>query len=271
MSGTVAVLSGVFVYPLKSAAGIPLDRAEVGKRGIADDRRWMVVDEGSQFISQRTHPRLALVRVRFAPGGLMLSAPALPDLLLPRPAAGAAPRAVTVWGDTVAAAPAGPDAAGWMSEHLGCPCDVVYLPDAAGRPLEEGYRPRREISFADAFPFLLISEGSLADLNGRLAQPLPMNRFRPNLVVSGCPPYAEDGWRRITIGALSFVVAKPCSRCATTIVDQATGARGREPLATLARYRRVGNDVLFGQNLIHENEGELAAGDPVRLLETAGD
>jgi len=174
-----------------------------------------------------------------------------------------------VWEDTVAAPSAGAAAAAWMSEHLGCRCEVVYLPDTTERLVDEGYEPRRELSFADGFPFLLISEGSLADLNSRLAQPLPMNRFRPNVVVSGCEPYAEDGWGVVVIGALRFVVAKPCSRCATTIVDQDTGERGREPLVTLARYRRAGNQVYFGQNLIHEDEGELAVGDPVLLVGTS--
>lgn len=267
MSAPAAFLSGLFVYPLKSAAGIPLDRARIRERGIVDDRRWMVVDAGGQFISQRTHPRMALVRVRFAPDGLLLSAPELPDLAVARIPPGGRTRPVTVWGDTVAAPSAGAGAAEWMSEHLGCRCDVVYLPDDAARSVEPGWGPSRLVSFADGFPFLLISEGSLADLNARLDAPLPMNRFRPNLVVSGCAPYAEDGWRRISVGRLRFVVAKPCSRCATTVVDQATADRGREPLATLAGYRRAGTEVFFGQNLIHEDEGELVLGDPVVLLE----
>ncbi len=262
-----AVLAGLFVYPLKSAAGISLGRAPIGARGIADDRRWMVVDAGGQFISQRTHPRMALVRVRFATDGVLVSAPGFPDLALPRVPHGGSARSVAVWGDTVAAPSVGAGAAEWMSAHLGCRCDVVYLPDDAARVVEPGWGPSRLLSFADAFPFLLISEESLADLNSRLAVPLPMNRFRPNLVVSGCGPYGEDSWMRIAIGELCFVAARPCSRCATTVVDQDTGERGREPLATLAGYRRTGNEVFFGQNLVHEDEGELTLGDPVVLLD----
>lgn len=261
-----ATLSGVIVYPLKSAGGIALDRARVGARGIDDDRRWMVVDEAGEFVSQRSHPRMALVRVRFAGGGLVVTAPGLPELVLPRPAEDAPRRTVTVWRDAVAAPSAGRDAAAWMTEHLGCRCDVVYLPDDAERTVEPGFGPQRQVSFADAFPFLLVSEGSLAGLNARLAQPVPMDRFRPNLVVSGCPPHAEDGWTRIAVGEVRFAVVKACSRCTTTVVDQDTGKRGSEPLATLSRYRRVGNSVVFGQNLVHVGEGELAVGDPVTVL-----
>jgi uncharacterized protein len=260
-----AVLSGLFVYPLKSAAGIALSRARIDARGIAGDRRWMVVDRSGVFLTQRTQPRLALVRVRIAGDDVVLSAPGMGELALAPPAAGAPRRVVTVWRDTVPAVPAGATASEWMSEHLGCRCDVVYLPGDVVRPVDPGYGAGRQVSFADAFPFLLLSQGSLDDLNSRLAKPVPMNRFRPNLVVAGCEPYAEDGWGELTIGTLRFAVARPCVRCATTTVDQATGERGREPLATLALYRRAGEGVVLGQNLIHLDRGELALGDPVAL------
>ena len=264
MSEPVATLSGLFVYPLKSAGGIPLTRARVGPRGIEDDRRWMVSDRDGRFLSQRTHPRLALVRVRLEGSGLVLSAPGgLPELLVARPSRGAATRPAVVWSDTVAATPAGAEAAAWMSEHLDVRCSLVYISDEAVRTVKPKYSPRRSLSFADAFPFLLLSEASLADLNRRLDRPVPMDRFRPNLVVADCTAYAEDEWRRLSIGALRFVVAKPCSRCVATTVDQDSGERGREPLTTLATYRRSGSDVNFGQNLLHENEGPLLLGAPV--------
>jgi uncharacterized protein len=261
-----AVLTGLFVYPLKSAAGIALPRARVDARGIEGDRRWMVVDAASGgFLSQRSHPRLALVRVRLRSDGLVLSAPGLGELAVARPGAGVPRRSVTVWGDEVGAPSAGADAATWMSEHLGCRCDVVWLPDDAERSLAAAYGDGRQVSFADAFPFLLLSQGSLDDLNSRLERPLPMGRFRPNLVVAGCEPYAEDGWGELAIGGLRFAVAKPCERCSTTTVDEESGERGREPLATLALYRRSGKGVVFGQNLIHLDEGELTVGDAVTL------
>jgi uncharacterized protein YcbX len=261
-------LSGLNVYPVKSAAGIAVSASRVDARGLAGDRRWMVVDENRSFLSQRTHPRLALVSVALAPGGVILTAPWMPALAVPAPRLGAPMVRVRVWRDVCDAVPAGDEPAAWLSRVVGVACELVYMPESSQRAVAaRGAAPPAQIGFADVFPFLLISEGSLADLNRRLEHPLPMNRFRPNLVVRGCSPYAEDGWRRITIAGIALHVIKPCSRCTTTTVDQATGERGREPLATLATYRRVGNEVLFGQNLIHEGIGQLAVGDEVVVVE----
>jgi uncharacterized protein YcbX len=261
-------LSGLTVYPLKSAAGIALFTARVDARGLAGDRRWMVVDENRSFLSQRTHSRLALVSVAIAPEGVILTAPQVRALAVPVPSPGAPTVQVRVWRDVCDAVSAGDEPAAWLSRVVGAACELVYMPESSHRTVaaREAAPPAR-LGFADAFPFLLISEGSLADLNRRLEHPLPMNRFRPNLVVRGCSPYAEDGWRRIMIAGMVFHVVKPCSRCTTTAVDQTTGERGREPLATLATYRRIGNQVMFGQNLIHEGTGELGVGDEVAVLE----
>jgi uncharacterized protein len=265
--GTIA-LSGLFVYPVKSARGVALDAATVGARGLDGDRRWMVVDERGVFVSQRTHARLALVAAAREGGRLALEAPGAPRLLVDAPPAGAPTVRVRVWDDVCDAQPASPDAARWFSTLLGIGCALVFLPDASRRPVApRGGSPASEVAFADAYPFLLISEASLENLNLRLARPVPMDRFRPNLVVSGCGPHTEDGWRRIRIGQVVFRVVKPCSRCGTTAVDQATGERGREPLATLATYRRVGADVMFGQNLVHEDTGALRLGDELTVLE----
>jgi uncharacterized protein YcbX len=261
-------LSGINVYPVKSAAGIVLSTARVDARGLAGDRRWMAVDENRTFLTQRTHPRLALVSVAIAPEGVILTAPHVPALAVSVPSPGAPAVRVRVWHDVCDAVPAGDEPAGWLSRVVGVACELVYMPEISHRAVAaRGAEPAADIGFADAFPFLLISEGSLADLNRRLEHPLPMNRFRPNLVVRGCSPYAEDEWRRITIAGIVFHVVKPCSRCTTTTVDQTTGERGREPLATLATYRRVGNQVMFGQNLVHEGTGELAVGDKVVVVE----
>ncbi len=268
MSGIV--LSALNVYPVKSARGIALAAGEVGLRGLDGDRRWMVVDCGRTFVSQRTHPRLALVSVAVAGARLVLAAPGAPSLTIEPPGVGAAPVDVRVWDDTCAAVPVGPEAARWLSSVLGSACELVYLPESAHRAVApRAGAPASEVAFADAFPFLLVSEASLGDLNGRLARPVPMDRFRPNLVVRGCAPYAEDGWRRIRIGAVTFHVVKPCSRCATTTVDQATGERGREPLETLATYRCSGGGVMFGQNLVHAGTGPLRVGDAVEVLDPA--
>jgi uncharacterized protein YcbX len=260
-------LSALNIYPVKSAAGIALTSARVDERGLAGDRRWMVVDENRRFLTQRTHPHLALVSVTIEADGLVLNAPGMPALAVPIPRTDAAVR-VQVWDDVCDALTAGVTAAEWISRFLGIPCEVIHMYEKTHRMVEvEGSAPASEVSFADAFPFLLISEGSLGDLNGRLERPVPMNRFRPNLVVRGCEPYAEDGWRRVRVGEIHFRVVQPCIRCTTTTVDQATGERGKEPLATLATYRRVGTSVLFGQNLIHAGTGELRVGDDVSVLE----
>jgi len=261
-------LSGLTVYPVKSAAGIALSAARVDARGLAGDRRWMVVDEGRTFLTQRTHPRLALVSVAIDSRGVILTAPQMRALAVPVPRPGAPAVRVRVWRDVCDAIPAGDEPAAWLSRVVGAACELVYMPESSHRAVAaRGAAPSAELGFADAFPFLLISEGSLADLNRRLEHPLPMNRFRPNLVVRECSPYAEDEWRRITIAGMVFHVVKPCSRCTTTTVDQTTGERGREPLATLATYRQVNNEVMFGQNLVHEGTGDLVVGDEVTVLE----
>ena len=171
---------------------------------------------------------------------------------------------VTVWDDTCPATWVGERAAEWFSDFLGSPCSLVHMADEVVRPANPAFAASGvRVGFADAFPFLLISEESLADLNRRLADPLPMNRFRPNLVVAGVEPYAEDGWQKIEIGGIRLQVVKPCGRCLVTTTDQATGDRGKEPLRTLATYRKVGGEVMFGQNVVHENTGRLTVGDSV--------
>jgi hypothetical protein len=266
----VITLSELYIYPVKSAAGTAATRATVDSRGLAGDRRWMVVDEQREFLTQRSHPRLALISVIAYPDRLALAAPGMPPLTVAAPAIGAPTMPVQVWGDVCDAVPAVGEPASWLSGFLGETVDLVYMPDATRREVvRESGDPPALVGFADGFPFLLLSEASLDDLNRRMATPLPMDRFRPNLVVRGCDPYAEDSWRRIRIGEIAFDVVKPCSRCSTTTVDQLTGERGKEPLATLARYRRVGTEVMFGQNLIHAGEGELCVDDEVTVIEAA--
>ena len=261
------ILTEINIYPIKSTKGISLQNARVEKRGIENDRRWMVVDEEGVFISQREAPRLALISVAIGTTHLTLSAPGAKNLSIPIKPVGTARLSVRVWDDVVTATFAGEDAASWFSEFLGLPCSVVHMPEETLRPVEPEYAQGADIvSFADGFPLLLISQPSLDDLNSRLAKPVPMNRFRPNIVVSGCGPYAEDRWNTIRIGQLAFRVVKPCSRCVTTTVDQSTGVSGKEPLATLSKYRNVNGNVHFGQNVIPESTGVIRAGDQVELI-----
>jgi uncharacterized protein YcbX len=258
------LLAGLNVYPIKSARGIALDHSELDEFGLRYDRRWMVVDEAGEFLSQRSHPRMALVAPSIRGELLRIEAPGMTALETPLHPAATVATSVTVWDDTCPATWLGERPAGWFSEFLGTGCSLVHMADQVVRPADPAFAPPgSRVSFADGFPFLLISEESLADLNGRLAEPLPMNRFRPNLVVAGGRPYAEDGWGRIEIGGIGLRVVKPCGRCVVTTTDQSTGERGREPLRTLATYRKVGSEVMFGQNVLHENTGRLRVGDPV--------
>jgi len=262
----IFTLSQLYVYPIKSCGGIALESAAVSATGLRYDRRWMLVDEAGGFLSQRRLPRMALISVRFGPEHLIVGAPGMPDLEVPlHPETGDLVD-VCVWGDAGRGAPIGDEADRWFGEFLGFPCRLIYKPDDDVRLVDSLYaEDGDQVGFADGFSFLLISEASLDDLNGRLEEPVPMDRFRPNLVVRGCEPYAEDRWSLVRVGDVSFRVAEPCPRCAITTVDQKTGSRGKEPLRTLATYRRSGGEVFFGRNLIHASLGTVRVGDPVEV------
>ena len=260
-------LSGLYLHPIKSTAPLAVETALVEPRGLRNDRRWMVVDADGRFITGRELPRLTLVRAMPEAGGLSLSAPGMPPLTVPFPRT-AATVPVTVWKSEVAAKPA--DAASaWLGEFLQRPVRLVHMDADVTRPMTDVHsQAGDEVSFADAFPLLLISQAALDGLNGRLARPVSMLRFRPNLVVDGAPAHAEDGWKRIRIGDVEFDVAKPCSRCVFTTVDPLRGERDPdgEPLRTLIGYRRSGDGVTFGQNLIPRSPGTLRLGDGVEVL-----
>ncbi len=259
-------VSGLYRYPVKSLGGEASSSLEVGPRGPQFDRHWMVVDADGRFITQRQQPRMCLIQARTDDErALWLTAPGMPEIC------GGERRAerleVRVWDDVLSASAAGPAADRWLSEFLALPCRLVSLPDHVARPVDPDYAgPSDQVGFADGFPFLLISQASLDDLNSRLERPLPMLRFRPNLVVSGCDPYAEDRWRRLRIGDLEFRIAKPCSRCIIPTIDPATAQRSAEPLRTLRGYRRRDNKIYFGQNLVHRGSGRLAVDMPVEVL-----
>jgi uncharacterized protein len=268
------VLTELNIYPIKSAKGIAVQTVAVEKTGLAGDRRWMVVDNSSKFMTQRHHPRMALIEVKLEAGHLVLMAPEMEPLPVPFPylADPGSLMQVEVWGDFCMALSAGSVAQGWLSQFLGMSCQLVYMPDSSIRPVDPNYAiapDQNQVSFADAYPFLLISEASLQDLNDRLETPIPMNRFRPNLVVKGCEPFAEDRWRKIRVGAVVFHVVKPCDRCVIPTVDQATGIKGKEPLLTLAQYRLKQGKILFGQNLLHHGSGLLSVGGAIEILESA--
>lgn len=260
-------LKALYRFPVKSLRGIAETVLPIGPRGPLFDRHWMVVAPDGRFLTQRQLPRMALVDVQLDDQGrVQLAAPGMAALTVAEH--GAERFAVTVWNDTLDGLAVDPAADAWLSGFLGQPCRLVRLPDDARRAVDPAYAaPDDQVGFADGFPLLLISQASLDHLNERLAEPVPMLRFRPNLVVEGCAAHAEDQWRRIRIGGLTFRVVKPCSRCPIPTVDIATGERGVEPLRTLMTYRRRDNRVYFGQNLLHDGVGELRVGMPVEVLE----
>lgn len=259
-------LTALHVYPIKSAAGVAPAAWDVDGFGLRHDRRWMVVNSLGTMISQRTHPALALVRPSIGDDTLRVEAPGMPALELPLRPAPAVTTGVVVWADRCVALWTGGRAAHWFSDVLEEDCSLVYMPESTVRPADPAYAPAgSRVSFADAFAFLLLSEESLMGLNGRLATPVPMNRFRPNLVIAGGAPHGEDAMTGFRIGAVRFRVVKPCDRCVLTTTDQSTGKRGPEPLRTLATYRRRDGKVLFGQNVVHDGVGQLRVGEPLQV------
>jgi uncharacterized protein YcbX len=267
-----ATLASIHIYPLKSCAPLPLDAASVQRRGIAHDRRWLVVDADNRFITARQYPRLTLIRATADDKGLHLAAPEMPTLRVDIPDANTSRLAITIWDDRVAPLPADARANVWISEFLGQPCSIAYMDDACVRATDPDWStPGDEVSFADGYPLLLISQAAVDHLNERLHTRVPALRFRPNLLIEGTEPHAEDEWQRIRIGGIEFDVVKPCIRCVFTTVDFFTGAfdPSGEPLRTLIKYRRTPKGVAFGQNLIPRGEGVLRTGDPVTVLQMA--
>jgi uncharacterized protein YcbX len=248
-----AKIAGLFVYPVKSCRGIALSSAELTERGLAHDREWMIVDAAGRFVSQRELPRLAMIGTALPDGGLALSAPDRAPLTLPLGPSGAR-RPVTVWRDTVQAIDEGEGAARWLSDWCERELRLVRFDPDVRRTCNRAYvgDSGAHTGFADAYPLLVLAEASLADLNTRLSSPLPMNRFRPNVVLSGTEAYDEDHIDEIAAGAIRLKLVKPCTRCQITTTDQATAEQGSEPLVTLATYRmsRVLDGVTFGVNAI---------------------
>ncbi|MEV6396782.1 MOSC N-terminal beta barrel domain-containing protein [Streptomyces sp. NPDC051907] len=268
------VLDSVHVYPVKSVAGSAPGEALVEPWGLAEDRRWTLVDSSAKVVTQRQQPRLALTRAEpLTGGGIRLTAPGQAPLTVAVP--DPVDTVVTdVFGDKVEAVPAGEAVDAWFSDYLGAQVRLVHLDDpAVRRPMDPKFaRPGETVHFGDAMPLLVAALASLDALNSLIAQgdhpddgPLPMNRFRPNVVVDGTAPWAEDDWTRVVIGEVAFRVTKPCGRCVITTTDQRTAERGKEPLRTLARHRRFGDRLVFGQYLVPERTGVIRVGDAVTV------
>jgi MOSC domain-containing protein len=269
-------LTSIWRYPVKSCRGEQLDEAVVEPWGLAGDRRWMIVDAAGKFVTGREYPRLVLVSPRVESGKITLASPGLPDVTVPVPS-GSELVPVSVWRSDLLATQADDAASAWLSGILGDPVRLVYLDDPTRRRTNPEYSLEGDrVSFADGYPLLLASEASLDAVNGWIAEgsraaegPVPMRRFRPNVVVSGAPAWAEDNWRRLRIGPVTFRNARGCGRCVFTTVDPDTAEKGHEPLFALARHRRWDNNVWFGVNLIPDDAGPGAVirpGDPVEVL-----
>lgn len=261
-------LSALYVYPVKSCKGMSLNEVDVGVKGPDMDRRWMVVDKEYRFRSQRQLPKMAMIHTYLDGRYLFMSAPSMMPLMLPSKPVGKECD-VTVWKDTCKAHDMGDEAALWISKFLECESRLVFFPDSSVRTVNPDYTetPDNQLAFSDRFPFLLISEASLHDLNSRVGEKLRMNRFRPNLVISGCEPYEEDTWKKVRIGEIHFHVAKPCSRCIITNVDQEYAKQHLDPLQTLATFRKSKDGVLFGQHLVHQGTGQLKLNTEIEILE----
>ena len=261
------ILSEIWRYPVKSLGGEQISAGRILPKGLEYDRRWMLTDTSMQFLTQRTVPELALFRARIGGNDLVVQHNEH-RIHVPIEARHGDLFQATVWADTVQVHGCSSDADTWFSDLLHRAVRLVAFPEKEARQVDLAYSARGQwVSLADGYPFLVIGEASLADLNARLEQPVPMNRFRPNFVFTGMHAYEEDGWKKFGIGAVDFVGVKPCARCVMTTVDQATGRKNTEPLATLAGYRKRGGQVYFGQNVLPCNVGTVAVGDAILINE----
>ncbi len=259
------LISGIWIYPVKSLGGIRVSSAKVLPKGLEHDRRWMLVDEQLRFMTQREHPAMALFRLEYDHNGFSIQYDG-DTLHLPLETSFHNITA-TIWDDTVTVGEVSPQHSEWFSKKLGTPCQLVAFPENNKRDIDSKYaRNGEQVSLADGYPLLIIGQASLDDLNSRLDRPVPMDRFRPNLVFTGGEPYEEDSWKDFSIGNCRMEGIKPCGRCTIPTVDQQTGQRGTEPLATLSVYRRQNNKVLFGQNLVPLSGGIISEGDLITLV-----
>lgn len=259
-------LTEIWTYPIKSLGGISAQQAKVLGKGLELDRRWMLVDQNNMFLTQRVHPVMALFKLERSSDSLTVHfKKESTTISINEKPRGTKLRAV-IWDDQVDVLETDPLISDWFSQLLNMRCRLVSFPEDEPRPVDPKYSLNNEnVSLADAYPFLIIGQSSLDDLNSRLIDKLPMNRFRPNFVFSGGAPYEEDTWTNFSIGHNRFVGVKPCARCVLTTVDQDTAIKGAEPLFTLSKYRKTDNKVLFGQNLLGLDQGTVAVGDKITL------
>lgn len=268
MQDLLRTLAEIWIYPIKSMGGIRVQKALLAAQGLQWDRRWMLLDEKGRFLTQRQLPDMALLEVSMNPDYLEVRhrqkelAPIQIPLEAEKPAE---LLTAPIWDDTSEALLVSQDANRWFSIALGRPCKLVFMPESGRRTVTGKTSGRQQkVSFADGYPILLTGQASLDELNSRLTAPVPMSRFRPNLVFSGGTPFEEDSWHSFSIGGKQFWAEKACARCIVTTIDQDTGKKvSKEPLATLASFRQWNHKILFGQNLLYETGGSLQVGEQI--------
>lgn len=265
-------VSGLFIYPVKSLGGISVTEAKVTATGFEYDRRWMLVDRNGKFLTQRKIPSMTLLQVAIIQEGLYISHKHFPEknITVPFITSGHCTKRVQVWNDSCDAwCYDSPVMDAWFNEMLGVDCELVYMPDTTKRTVEQPYARNNEItSFSDAYPFLIIGQSSLDELNNKLEESVAINRFRPNIFFSAGAPFIEDGWEHFTINTVEFFGVKPCARCSIPTINPDTGVAGKEPIKTLATYRTENNKIKFGMNLLHRGNGVIKLGQEIVVHKT---
>lgn len=265
-------VSELFIYPIKSLGGIFLASAMVTDRGFQYDRRWMLVDEDNHFLTQREFPAMALLQVELTDGGLKVyhKKNIHSSIIIPFSPETNEKANVEIWDDSCEAQFVSKVADEWFSDMLLLKCRLVFMPGSTKRLVDNNYAFNKEITgFSDAFPFLIIGQSSLNDLNSRLTEPLPINRFRPNIVFTGGEPFEEDGMEHFIINHINFYGVKPCARCVIPTINQDNIDKTKEPLRTLATYRMKNNKIYFGQNVLHNGEGTISVGDTIKIIKAS--
>ncbi|MGI8635740.1 MAG: MOSC domain-containing protein [Segetibacter sp.] len=267
-------LQDIYIYPVKSLGGISLPWAQIEQTGLQHDRRWLLIDEEGNFLSQRTVVQMSMLQANIADGMLEITHKKglLSPLIISLTITSGNEVMVKIWDDTCSALELHKEANEWFTHALGINVRLVYMPSSTKRLVDINYATNDEIvSFADSFPLMLVGQASLDDLNTRLDAPVRMNRFRPNLVFHGGEAFCEDAFKTFRIGDVMFNAVKPCSRCVLTTINQEDGVRGQEPLRTLGTYRKDRNKILFGQNLLQKNPGIIKIGDKLQIISTANE
>ncbi|MBL7740506.1 MAG: MOSC domain-containing protein [Chitinophagaceae bacterium] len=255
-------ISEIWIYPVKSLGGIRMSYSRVFPKGLEYDRRWMLIEDTGKFMTQRMYPEMSLFKAKYHSGSFSIHYNN-ESIQLPFTSIDSSLTA-QIWNDEVTVHEVSREHSVWFSERLKQECKLVSFPENNPRPVDRNYAVNNDqVSLADAYPLLIIGQSSLDDLNQRLTVPVPMNRFRPNIVFTDGEPYIEDGWKYFRAGKNRFAAVKPCSRCVLTTIDQESGAKGYEPLSTLSVYRMKDNKVYFGQNVIPLNYHEITEGDEI--------